>query len=191
MLSAGDGEPQELTAPVTITGEEGIRIIARVAGATGSVAALRPGLPFRLVGRTVPTVKNRLIRLRVEPRIWEFGRLSPAPVAHRIAVVRTDGNGRFRSQRSRSAGKPSGSLTSRLLNAGEFDNRPNWQRNPGLGGERTDDRGTDRPLLQIGGSQGTKLKKPLKISFATGPTMRRDENGKQIEGPLLLAYVDW
>ena len=190
VLSAGDGEPQELTAPVTITGEAGIRIIAKVAGATGSVAALAPGLPFRLVGRTVPTVKNRLIRLRVEPRIWEFGRLSPAPVAHRIAVVRTDGNGRFRSQPVTLGREAQWVLTSRLLNAGEFDNRPNCNGTlDSAGSAPTTGELIGRSYRSVA-VRGTKLKKPLKISFATGPTMRRDENGKQIEGPLLLAYVD-
>lgn len=117
---SGTGSAITLDAPLAINGPIGVRIIGKAAGSNEhSILTRRAGRTFRVVGQTVPAMKNRAISLRAEPRFWN-GSGTP-PESRVLTTVRTDAEGRFRTASLRLDKQASWVLTSRLVKPGSFD----------------------------------------------------------------------
>ncbi|HTU16256.1 MAG TPA: META domain-containing protein [Solirubrobacterales bacterium] len=184
----GSAPSAVLKAPIAIGGTQGVRIVSRFVGANRhSQITRRPGEAFRITGRTVPALKNRMLSFRAEPRFWSA---TGGPPRNRVlTTVKTDAEGRFRTVALRLSKTASWVLTSRLVKPGSFDPSASCNGTVEIG--RKTERATVRTLdgrdfvsTSVKGP-GAKPRK-IELSFFRGTTY--DENMKVISrnGPIMI-----
>ncbi len=122
-MENGD-DPVLVDADVDVGGTPGVLIKTRIAGHdTKLPATIASGKPFVLRGLTRPALPNRRIHLRAMPHSAAAG-----GKAYRIATVKTDAKGHFKSKRLKiryqpaSDGQAIWSFSSRLASPGRFAN---------------------------------------------------------------------
>ena len=179
---------QTLSSPVQAGGTPGMRIIGKVSGGSEFEGPSRlPGETFRISGRTVPAVANRLLRFRVDPRM-SFDYSNP-PKRRVLATVRTDASGRFRTAPVALNREAVWVLTSTLVKPGYFDPEPSCN------GSLLIDDGFDPATLQnldahkfVSTSIKGPGKKPKKITLYFTRGRIDDETGeiKDPNGPIMI-----
>jgi len=184
---SGNGSATTLEAPLEINGKIGVRIIGgAVGGNRFSQLNRRAGRPFRIAGRTVPVLKNRAISFRAEPRLWS-GNGTP-PESRALTTVRTDSDGRFRTDPLRLGKEASWVLTSRLSEPGSFDDSASCNGTVHIEPRLVRARVAllDGKTFISGSIRGSGLKpKKIELSFFRGKVY--DENFKVVDknGPIM------
>lgn len=111
-------DPVLIPASLEVGGQTGLRIRTVVSGADPKlVAHRRPGQRFRLWGFTRPALAKRKITFRADPVLFDYRK----PLDRvRLAMVRTDRKGNFRTRPLKLNGKATWKITSKLTNPGRY-----------------------------------------------------------------------